>query len=171
MNLRKLILSSLLLAIGLILHQIAPPLLFGMKPDILLSMMFIAILLADDYKMTLIIGLAAGVLSAMTTTFPFGQIPNVIDKLITCNLVYLIIKSTKKVMNHQIQTLIVSLVGTVISGTVFLGSALILAGLPGGASFTALFLAVVLPATLVNTIACVFLYNAAYAANKRLAAK
>lgn len=168
MNLRKLILSSLLLAIGLVLHQIAPPILFGMKPDILLSMMFIAILLVDDYKTTLVIGLAAGLISAATTTFPFGQIPNIIDKLITCNLVYLLIKSTKKMLNHEIQAIMVSLVGTIISGTIFLGSALILAGLPGGASFTALFLAVVLPATLVNTIACVFLYNAAYLANKRI---
>lgn len=169
MNLRKLILSSLLLAIGLVLHQIVPPLLFGMKPDILLSMMFIAILLADDYKTTLIIGLAAGLISAATTNFPMGQLPNIIDKLVTCNLVYLIIISTKKILNHQIKTLIVSVVGTIISGTVFLGSALILVGLPGGASFTALFLAVVIPATLVNTIACIFLYNAAYLANKRIA--
>lgn len=169
MNLRKLILSSLLLAIGLVLHQIAPPILFGMKPDILLSMMFIAILLVDDYKTTLLVGLAAGILTAATTTFPGGQIPNVIDKLITCNLIYLFIKATKKVLNHQVQMFIASLVGTVISGTVFLGSALILVGLPGGNSFTALFLAVVLPATLVNTIACMFLYNAAYLANKRMA--
>lgn len=168
MNLRKIILSSLLLAIGMVLHQIAPPLLFGMKPDILLSMMFIAIVLVDDYKVTLLVGLAAGVLTAATTTFPMGQIPNIIDKLITCNVVYFILKATKKILNHQIQMFVVSLVGTLISGTVFLGSALILVGLPGGASFTALFLAVVLPATLVNTIACIFLYNAAYLANKRI---
>lgn len=168
MNLRKIILSSLLLAIGMVLHQIAPPLLFGMKPDILLSMMFIAIVLVDDYKVTLLVGLAAGVLTAATTTFPMGQIPNVIDKLITCYVVYLILKATKKILNHQIQMFVVSLVGTLISGTVFLGSALILVGLPGGASFTPLFLAVVLPATLVNTIACIFLYNAAYLANKRI---
>lgn len=169
MNLRKLIMSSLLLAIGMVLHYIAPPILFGMKPDILLSMMFIAIILADDYKTTLVIGLAAGLLSAATTTFPGGQIPNIIDKLITCNLVFVMIKASKKILNHQIQMLIISLAGTIISGSVFLGSALVIVGLPGGASFTALFLAVVLPATLVNTIACVFLYNAAYLANKRVA--
>ena len=170
MNLRKLIMSSLLLAIGMVLHYIAPPILFGMKPDILLSMMFIAILLADgDYKITLIVGLAAGLLTAATTTFPGGQIPNIIDKLVTCNIVYLIIVASKKILNHQILMIIVSILGTILSGSIFLGSALVLVGLPGGASFTALFLAVVIPATLVNTLACMFLYNAAYLANKRLA--
>jgi hypothetical protein len=131
-------------------------------------MMFIAIALSDDYKTTLVVGLAAGVLTAATTTFPGGQIPNVIDKLITCNAVFLMFKVSKKLLNHQVQMVIVSLVGTLISGAVFLGSAAFIVGLPGGASFTALMLAVVVPATLVNTVACVFLYNAAYLASKRL---
>jgi hypothetical protein len=169
MNLRKLTMSSLLLSIGMILRYIAPPILFGMKPDIALGMMFIAILLADDYKITLIVGLAAGLLAAATTNFPGGQIPNVIDKLITCNIVYFIILTLKKILNHQILIGIVSLLGTVISGTIFLASASVIVGLPGGASFTTLFLTVVLPATLVNTIACMFLYNAVYLANKRIA--
>jgi len=41
---------------------------------------------------------------------------------------------------------------------VFLLAALLLVGLPGGAGFTALFLAVVLPATVINTIAMVIIY-------------
>lgn len=108
MNLRKLILSSLLLAIGMVLHQIVPPFLFGMKPDFLLSTMFIAIALSDDYKLTLLIGLSAGILTAATTTFPGGQMPNIIDKLITCNLVYLLLKAIKDRFNNQIKISIIS---------------------------------------------------------------
>ena len=166
MNLRKLILSSLLLAIGLVLHQIVPPFLFGMKPDFLLSMMFIAIALNDDYKLTLLIGLAAGILTAATTTFPGGQIPNIIDKLITCNLVFLILKVIKDKVNNQIKMLIISVIGTLVSGTVFLGSALVIVGLPG--PFFALMLAVVLPATLFNLTACMILYNSANVAMKKV---
>lgn len=166
MNLRKLILNSLLLAIGLVLHQLVPPILFGMKPDFLLSMMFIAIALSDDYKLTLVIGIAAGILTAATTTFPGGQIPNIIDKLITCNLIYLIFKVTKDKINHQIKIAVVALIGTFISGIVFLGSAQLLVGLPG--PFLALVIAVVAPASIFNIAASVILYNTAYATMKKI---
>jgi hypothetical protein len=166
MNLRKLILSSLLLAIGMVLHQIVPPFLFGMKPDFLLSTMFIAIALSDDYKLALLIGLAAGILTAATTTFPGGQIPNIIDKLITSNLVYFMLKAIKDKLNNQIKISIISVLGTLISGTAFLGSAFLIAGLPG--PFFALMLAVVIPATLFNLGACVILYNTASLAMKRV---
>lgn len=166
MNLRKTILSSLLLAIGLVLHQLVPPFLFGMKPDFLLSMMFIAIILADDYRLTIIIGLAAGILTAATTTFPGGQIPNIIDKFITCNLVYFMLKLIKNTINSQIKIVIISLVGTLASGGVFLGAAFILVGLPG--SFLALVIAVVLPAALFNMITSMILYNISYSASKNI---
>lgn len=166
MNLRKLILSSLLLAIGLVLHQLVPPILFGMKPDFLLSMMFIAIALSDDYKLTLLIGLAAGLLTAATTGFPGGQVPNIIDKLITSNIIYFLIKFLNNRINHQVKMFIVSLLGTLISGTIFLGSALVLVGLPG--PFPVLMIGVVLPATVFNIVASMFLYNAAYLAMKRI---
>ena len=175
MNLRKIIISSLLLAIGLVLHQVTPPILFGMKPDILLSMMFIAILLNKDYKMTLIVGLAAGILTAATTTFPGGQIPNIVDKLITCNFIYLIIMIIDKIndeinnkINNLVKMFIISMIGTLISGAVFLGTASLLFGLPGSASFSTLMFIVVFPATLVNTIACLILYNAVELALKRI---
>lgn len=157
MNLRKMIMNSLLLSIGLVLHQIVPPLLFGMKPDILLCMMFIAIALNDDYKTVILIGFVSGILTAATTTFPGGQIPNIIDKLVTSNCIYLILKLVNNRFNNQIQMIIVSVLGTLISGTVFLGSAYVLVGLPG--PFLALMLSVVLPALVVNTIGCTILYN------------
>lgn len=164
MNLRKIILSSLLLAIGLVLHQLVPPILFGMKPDFLLSMMFIAIFLCDDYKLSLVIGLAAGILTAATTTFPAGQLPNIIDKIITSNLVFLLFRVFK--FNSQLKISIVSFIGTIISGTVFLGAAYILVGLPG--PFLALILGVVIPATVFNIAASIVLYNAANTAVNRI---
>lgn len=165
MNLRKLTISSLLLAIGLVLHQLVPPILFGMKPDFLLSMMFIAIALSDDYKTTVVIGLVAGVLTALTTGFPMGQVPNIIDKIITSNLVYLLFRALGNKVNHQAKMGIVSVLGTLISGTIFLGSAYILVGLPG--PFLVLMAGVVLPATAFNVAASMILYNAAHLAMKR----
>lgn len=156
MNTRKLTISSLLLAIGLALHYIIPGILGSMKPDTLLSMMFIAILICDDYKSTLAIGLAAGILTAVTTTFPGGQLPNVIDKLITAHVVFLLMKLLKKVQ-PTIKMGTIAIIGTLTSGTVFLTSALLIVGLP--APFTALFLAVVLPAVVANTVLAFIVYG------------
>jgi len=157
-NLKKSIINSLFIAIGLILHQIAPPLFLGMKPDISLTMMFIIILINHDYKSTLLSGIVCGILTALTTTFPGGQLPNVIDKIITAHIIYLMLLPLRNRVNNQIQTIIISIIGTLISGTIFLGSAALLAGLPG--SFSALFITAVLPATLVNTLVAPILYNA-----------
>ena len=164
MKLRKIILSSLLLSIGLVLHQLVPPILFGMKPDFLLSMMFIAIFICDDYKLSLVIGLAAGILTAATTTFPAGQLPNIIDKIITSNLVFLLFRVFK--FNNQLKICMVSFIGTIISGTVFLGTAYIIVGLPG--PFLVLILGVVIPATAFNTAGSIVLYNAANTALKKI---
>lgn len=166
MNLRKLVLSSLLLAIGLILHQIVPAIFMGMKPDFLLSMMFIAIFLGDDYKLALIVGAAAGIFTALTTTFPGGQVANIVDKLVTCNVVFILYKLTKNKLNSQIQMAIIAFIGTLVSGLVFLGTALLFFGLP--APFSALILTVVVPAALINTAACLILNNAVFLALKRI---
>lgn len=166
MNLKKMILASLLLAIGVVLHYTVPGLPLGnMKPDPLLAMMFVAILLCDDYKMTLMIGIASGFLTALTTTFPGGQIPNIIDKLITSHVVYLLLILIKDRLNLQFKMVLVSILGTLLSGSVFLGSALVLFGLP--APFNILFISVVLPATVTNTILVILVCNAVAAALKR----
>ncbi|NEZ45736.1 tryptophan transporter [Clostridium niameyense] len=157
MNLKKMILSSLLLAMGLLLHQIAPPLLFGMKPDFLLIMMFITLILNKDYKSTLVIGILSGILTAFTTTFPGGQLPNIIDKIVTSNLLFFLIKATENKFNKKVKVIILSFIGTFISGSVFLGSSLLFISLP--APFISLVLSVVLPASIINTITTVILYN------------
>ncbi|MGB4287308.1 MAG: tryptophan transporter, partial [Tepidanaerobacteraceae bacterium] len=43
MKLKDMILTSLLIAIGLVLHYVVPPIVGGMKPDFLLAMLFVAL--------------------------------------------------------------------------------------------------------------------------------
>lgn len=158
MNLKRTIINSLLIAVGFILHQITPPLFLGMKPDFSLAMLFIIILLNEDYKTALTTGIVCGILAAVSTGFPGGQIPNLIDKVITANCVYFLTKLLLNKLGNQIKIIILTIVGTLISGFVFLSSASILVGLPG--SFLGLYVGIVLPATLVNTFAASIIFNA-----------
>lgn len=162
MKLKKLITSSLFLAIGVILHQITPPIFLGMKPDFLLAMMFITIFVFDDYKLALIAGAAAGIFTAATTSFPGGQIPNIIDKIITANCVYFLYKALKNTFSSSIRISLISFICTVISGTTFLGCAALIAGLPG--PFMALLMSVVLPAAVINTVTTLVFYRVVYTA-------
>ncbi|MGL5311733.1 MAG: tryptophan transporter [Peptostreptococcaceae bacterium] len=166
-NTRKLVLNSILLAMGLLLHQITPALGLPIQPDMALAMMFtIMIINKDDYKSCLLAGIVTGIFTALTTKFPGGQIPNVIDKVVTVNIVYFLMICMYnlpfiKKLNTKKQDTIVSAVilpiGTLISGSIFLLSALLLVGLPG--SFTALFMVAVAPATIINLIAGMFLFK------------
>lgn len=165
MKLRKMILNSLLLAIGLVLHYITPPIVFGMKPDFLLAVMFICIAMCDDYKSAAVVGVISGVLTALTTTFPGGQIPNFIDKIVTSNAVYFAFKIMKNKVPGQIEMAVISASGTLISGCVFIEAAKIMAGLSG--SFKILLFSIVLPACVINMIACIVLYNTAKIALKK----
>lgn len=162
---KKMILNAILLGIGLILHQIFPSI-GGITPDITLVMLFcIMIINKDDYKSCLIAGILTGLFTAMTTKFPGGQVPNVIDKFVTVNVVYGIMKLMylnpfiEKLgkRGNQIVAVVMALLGTAVSGLVFLSMASVMVGLP--AALTQLFMAVVLPATLINMITIVVLYN------------
>ena len=164
-NLKRIIINSLFLGIGTVLHQIAPPVLMGMKPDFSLVMLFIILILNDDYKTCLSAGIVAGLLTAATTTFPGGQLANIIDKLVTTNVIFLLLMPLRATLNNQLKIIITTLIGTIISGAVFLFSALITVGLP--ASFNALFISVVLPATLINEAAAIIIFNALNGAMKR----
>lgn len=156
MSLRDSIQIALLLAIGTLLHMITPAYGGGVKPDLLLGTFFIVLLLKRDFKSSIIAGLLAGLLSALTTGFPGGQIPNIIDKLVTCLVVYGLISIGYGRINQKLLIGIVGIIGTLVSGSVFLSTALAIVGLP--APFMALFTTVVLPATIVNTIALYILY-------------
>ncbi len=153
MKTNKIILTSLLLAIGLILHQITPGIIFGMKPDLQLVFMILSIILTKDFKLALITGIVAGVLCALTTTFPGGQLPNIIDKIITSISVYFIYKNFN--FNSPLKLTGIYFLGTLISGSIFLGSALILFGLP--APFLILFVSIVLPTSVLNSFIGFFL--------------
>jgi len=150
MSLRKFIAAGLLLAIGFLLRGIVPPMFFGMKPDLSLIMLFVIIvMMVDDVKIVFTAGIAAGILAALTTNFPGGQIANIVDKIITTTLVYIIVRNTKSRFSDLTISVVVGCVGTLISGSIFLLTALLLFGLP--TSFKALFLTIVLPTALINT--------------------
>lgn len=166
-NTRKLVLNSILLAMGLLLHQITPALGLPMQPDMALAMLFtIMILNREDYKACLMAGLITGIFTALTTKFPLGQVPNVLDKVITANLMYIMMYLMYRLpiiskLNSKRQDIIVASIvfplGTLVSGTIFLLSAQILVGLPG--SFLALFIVAVVPAIVLNSVAGMFLYK------------
>lgn len=125
MKSRNLVYAAILLSVGTVLHFITPPLLFGIKPDFLLVMTFAGIYISHDFKSTLVIGIAAGIIAALTTNFPMGQIPNILDKIISS----LFIHQLFKMMDFNGSTLnmaIVNTLGTLVSGLIFLAAALYL---------------------------------------------
>lgn len=157
MNTRNLVLLSLLVGIGTVLHAVVPPILFGMKPDMLLSMMFLGILLIPKVKYVVLLSMLTGIVSALTTGVPGGQIANIIDKPITALIFLGLLLLMDKKIQRTISAPILTAVGTMISGSVFLMVALFILGLMEG-GFLTLFIAIVLPATVVNTIAMVIVY-------------
>ena len=169
MNLRKNILISLLLAIGYILHQIVPGTIGNMKFDLMLSFIFVALFIGRDFKSTILTALLGGFITALTTTFPGGQIANVVDKLVTCIAVYLMIKMFDRLKFKQVSTGIIAFIGTLISGTTFLYTALVLVGLP--APFSVLFAGIVLPTAVTNIFVTLVVYNAVKLALKATGAK
>ena len=94
---KKMIINALMLGIGAILHQITPALGLPMQPDFALAMLFIIIILNNgDYKTSLVCGIITGIFTALTTKFPGGQVPNMIDKIITVHVVVFIIYGLNK---------------------------------------------------------------------------
>ena len=166
-NIKKMVLNSILLAIGLLLHQITPTLGLPMQPDFSLVMLFIVIILNNgEYKVCLLSGIIIGLFTAITTKFPGGQIPNMIDKLVTLHVVYFLIFVLNKIKIENIKykkatilikAIIIFSIGTLVSGLSFLISANFIVGLP--ASFMNLFLVVVVPAVVMNMIVGLILFK------------
>ena len=153
MKTKQLITNALLLAIGFLLHYFTPAMGLPMQIDFsLITLILIINLNKNNFNVCIASGIATGIFSGMTTKFPMGLIPNIIDKIMTTIAVYLIIRLLDKTaLSSKIKAVVVNAVGTLISGTVFLASALLLVGLP--APFSLLFVTVVIPAIVVNTIA------------------
>jgi hypothetical protein len=165
MNTKNLVALSLLVGIGTVLHAVVPGFFLGMKPDMMLTMMFLGIIFFPDKKSVLLLGIVTGIISGITTTFPGGLVPNMIDKFATAFIFFGLLLAIQKYKRSIVTIGVLTAIGTIISGVVFLTSAYLLIGLPG--PFVALFAAVVLPATVVNTITMVILYPVATTVLKR----
>ena len=152
MKTKQLVTNSLLLAVGFLLHYVTPAIGLPMQIDFsLITLILIIAFNRNSFSTCLASGVATGIFAGLTTKFPMGLIPNIIDKLVTTIAVYLLIKLLDKTaLNNKIKAIVVNAVGTLVSGIVFLASALLLVGLP--AQFSVLFVTVVIPAIAVNTI-------------------
>ena len=151
-NTKQLVTNSLLLAVGFLLHYLTPAIGLPMQIDFsLITLILIINLNKNSFSTCIASGVATGIFSGITSKFPLGFIPNIIDKIVTTIFVYLLIRLLDKTALHsKIKTIVVNAVGTLVSGTVFLSSALLLVGLPAPASL--LFVTVVVPAVVVNTV-------------------
>nr|WP_093132498.1 tryptophan transporter [Salinibacillus kushneri] len=167
MDTRVLILLSLFIGIGTVLHLVMPGVLFGMKPDLQLAMMFLGILLFPRAKYVLVLAVATGLLTALTTTMPGGQISNIIDKPITAFAFFGLYVLFSKMTKNAVLAPIMTALGTMISGAIFLSVALFILGVELGAGFGALFATVVIPATIANSIIILVVYPILQAIMKR----
>ena len=149
---KQLVTNALLLAVGFLLHYVTPAIGLPMQIDFsLITLVLIITLNRNSFSTCLASGVATGIFSGLTSKFPMGFIPNIIDKITTAIVVYLLIKLLDKTaLNSRIKIIVVNAVGTLVSGTVFLVSALLLTGLP--APFFVLFTTIVIPAIVVNTV-------------------
>ncbi|MCR2821073.1 tryptophan transporter [Lederbergia panacisoli] len=164
MNTRVLVILALLMGIGTVLHFVIPPI-GTIKPDMALPLMFLGIVLFPEKKNVLLLAIGTGILTALTTGFPMGQIPNLIDKPITAFVFYGLYVLIVKRIPSIIGVTILAALCTVVSGVVFLGSAAILFELPG--PFLALFGMGVVPAIIINAIVLFVLYPIASSILKR----
>lgn len=156
-NTKVLVILSMFVGIGAVLHLVMPPLLFGVKPDMLLAMMFLGIIFFPQIKYVLLLSIATGFISALTTAAPGGQIANMIDKPIAAFLFLALFLVLKDRLTGTIIAPALTAVGTFISGTIFVSVVSLLAGLPEG-GFLSLLAAIVLPAAVVNTIIMIIIY-------------
>lgn len=155
MKTKNITISAIFMALGLVMHFLVPPIFGGVKPDFLLSMMFMCLIITDDIKEAILVGLCGGVMSALTTSFPGGQIPNMVEKILTILFCYYLLKALGKDLTTP-KIIVLFALGTLVSGIVFLLLALFIT------DQMALFfpsLSVVLLAMVVNSIFGVVLMN------------
>ncbi|QAS51694.1 tryptophan transporter [Halobacillus litoralis] len=157
MNIRVLVMLSLLVGIGAVLHTVAPPFFFGMRPDMMLAMMFLGITLFPKAPYVLLLSLATGFIAALTTTVPGGQLANIIDKPLTAFAFFGLVLLTKKLSRYKFTQPVLAAIGTMISGSIFLSVVLYIIGLME-ASFGVMFATVVLPAAAFNFIFVAIMY-------------
>ncbi|WP_244834919.1 tryptophan transporter [Clostridium sp. BJN0001] len=157
-NTRKMVTNAILIAIGALLHLITPLTGLPMQPDLYLAMLFIIMIYNRDYKTTLICGIVVGIFAALTTKTPMGQIPNILDKIVTCNVMYVILNMMRNKVSKNVQVLIIMPIGTILSGTVFITALMQMGGVPV-AQLSTLFIGVVAPTAVLNFIFGFILYK------------
>lgn len=156
MNTKNLVLMSLLVSVGAALYLVIPGINGGMKPDFMLTMMFVGILLFPNAKSVFLLGLTTGVISGLFSTFPAGFIPNIIDKFITAFVFFAVVLLIKKLATKLSVAVTLCGLGTILSGTIFLATAIFILGVD--VPFGLLFLTVVLPAVLLNGVAFAIIF-------------
>jgi hypothetical protein len=147
---------ALLVSVGAALYLVIPGYGEGMKPDFMLTMMFIGIFLFPDVRSVFLLGATTGVISGIFTSFPGGLIPNIIDKFITAFVVFAVIVLLKKAANNLITSTIIACCGTLLSGTIFLSVAIFVMG--AEVPFGLLFVTVVLPTIAMTGIVFFIIY-------------
>lgn len=151
---KKLTLQSILLALGLVLNlSVQVFSVQGMKVDFVVIMMSIAIIFATSLKESLMIGVSYGVLTALTTTFPNGQIANLLDKIIVALIIYLLKKSLNITLSDKFKLIFYGFFTTILSGSIFLYIALYLSKTIE--VFPLLFVTIVIPSSITN---CFIIY-------------
>lgn len=156
MNTKNLVLMALLVSVGAALYVIIPGINGGMKPDFMLTMMFVGILLFPDKKSVFLLAITTGVISGLFSTFPGGFFPNIIDKFITAFVFFAMAVLFKKAVSKLPVSIALCAVGTMLSGTIFLSAAIFIIG--ADIPFGFLFATVVLPAIAMNGIAFALIF-------------
>lgn len=157
MKTKKMTINAILIAIGVILHVVTPSIGLPAQPDFALAMLFIIMLLNKDYKTTLFSGIIIGIFTALTTKTVGGQLPNIIDKLVTCNVMFLILAPLRERVGKNFQAVILLLFGTALSGITFLTSLAIISGIEG--TILLPIVAIVIPTSIINLVIGVIIYN------------
>lgn len=148
---KQIVINALLLAVGFLLHYVTPAIGSIQIDFSLITLVLIITLNKNSFNTCIAGGIATGIFSGITSKFSMGLILNIIDKIMTTIVIYLIIRLLDKTtLSSKIKTIVVNAIGTLVSGIVFLGSALLLTGLP--TPFGVLFTTVVVPAIVINTI-------------------
>ncbi len=156
MNTKNLVLMALLVGVGAALYLVIPGISGGMKPDFMLTMMFIGILLFPKTSHVFLLAITTGVLSGLFSTFPAGFIPNVVDKFITAFVFFAVVLALKHFTRRLSITVALTGLGTLLSGVIFLSVAIFVLGVD--VPFGALIVGVVLPAVALNAIAFFFIF-------------
>ncbi|MBT2583746.1 tryptophan transporter [Planococcus sp. ISL-109] len=148
MNTKNLVLMALLVSVGATLYVMIPGINGGMKPDFMLTMMFIGILLFRDAKSVFLLAVTTGIISGLFSSFPGGFFPNIIDKFITAFVFFAVVSVLNKYAAKLPVGIALTALGTVLSGVIFLSAAIFIIG--ADIPFTVLLATVVLPATIMN---------------------